>query len=70
MRSSLSIIPHGADRDTYLVLEDLGRMGCGRRETDPESADRETLMRDLLDGKHCKPARIVAFNTEEGWPVT
>jgi hypothetical protein len=35
-------MPHGADQDTYLVLEDFGRLGRGWRETDVESTDRET----------------------------
>ena len=34
MRTSPSIVPHGADEDTYLVLDDFGRIGCSRRETD------------------------------------
>src|SRR6516164_9265389 len=66
MRSP-SIVPHGADQDTYLVLDDLGRLGCSWRETDVESADRETLIRDLVEGQYRKPVRIVAFNTAEGW---
>jgi len=32
-----------------------------------ERADRETLIRDLVDGQYGKPVRIVAFNTAEGW---
>ena len=48
MRTSPSIVPHGADLDTYLVLDDFGRTGCSWRETDAESADRKTLIRDLL----------------------
>ena len=67
MRTSPSIVPHGADQDTYLVLDDLGRIGCAWRETDVESADRETLIRDLVEGQYSKPVRIVAFNTSEGW---
>ena len=67
MRTSPSIVPHEADQDTYLVLEDLGRIGCAWRETDVESADRETLIRDLVDGQYSTPVRIVAFNTAEGW---
>ncbi len=49
MRTSPSIVPRGADQDTYLVLDDLGRIGCAWRETDVESTDRVTLIRDLLD---------------------
>ena len=68
MRSSPSIVPHGADQDTYLVLDDLGsRIGCSWRETDADSADRETLIRDLVEGQYSHPVRIVAFNTSEGW---
>ena len=67
MRTTPSIVPHGADQDTYLVLDDLGRIGCAWRETDVESADRETLIRDLVEGQYSKPVRIVAFNTAEGW---
>jgi hypothetical protein len=49
MRTS-SIVPHDAERDTYLVLDDFGdRLGRAWRETDAESADRATLIRNLLD---------------------
>ena len=53
---------------TYLVLEDFGaRLGRALRETDAEATDRETLIRTLMDGQYGHPARIVAFNTAEGW---
>jgi hypothetical protein len=68
MPTSPSIVPHAADRDTYLVLDDFGGpIGCFWRETDADSADRETLIRDLVDGQYGNPVRIVAFNTSEGW---
>jgi len=67
MRTSPSIVPHEADQDTYLVLDDFGRAGCCWRETEVENADRETLIRDLLDGQYSHPVRIVAFNSAEGW---
>ena len=70
MRNSPSIVPHGADQDTYLVLDDFGPIGCSWRETDAESADRETLIRDLVDGQYGYPVRIVAFNTPKAGPVT
>src|ERR1700757_1545660 len=66
MRTSPSIVPHGADQDTYLVLDDFG-LGCSWRETDVDKADRETLTRDLVEGQCSHPVRIVAFNTAEGW---
>jgi hypothetical protein len=67
MRSSTSIVPHGADKNVYLVLDDFGWIGCCWRETDKGSTDRETLIRALVEGEFDKPVRIVAFNTAEGW---
>ena len=67
MRTSPSIVPDEADQDTYLVLEDFGRLGWAWCETDAESADRETLIRHLLTGEYSNPVRIVAFNSAEGW---
>jgi hypothetical protein len=32
-----------------------------------DSADRQTLIRDLLAGEYKSPVRIVSFNTTEGW---
>jgi len=66
MRTSPSIVPQGADQDTYFVLDDFG-LGCSWRETDVDKADRETLIRDLVEGQYSHPVRIVAFNTAEGW---
>lgn len=65
MRSSPSLVPHGTD--TYLVLDDFGHIGRAWRETDEESTDRDTLIRDLLAGEYINPVRIIAFNTAEGW---
>jgi hypothetical protein len=68
MRTSPSIVPHGADQDIYLVLDDFGgRLGCAWRETDEEHTGREALVRDLMDGQYSHPVRIAAFNTTEGW---
>jgi hypothetical protein len=45
-----SIVPHDAERDTYLVPGDFGdRLGCAWRETNAENAHRATPIRDLLD---------------------
>ena len=66
MRTAPSSASPVANRDTYLVLENFGPLGRAWRETDGECTDRETLIRDLLEGDY-KPARIVAFNTAEGW---
>jgi hypothetical protein len=67
-RASPSIVPHGANQDTYIVLDNFGgRFGRSWRETNVEAADRETLIRDLVEDQYSNPVRIVAFNTSEGW---
>jgi hypothetical protein len=67
MRTSPSIAPHhGPEQDTYLVLDDFGRIGRSWRETNEDATDRETLIGDLLAGDYNNPVRIVAFNIVEG----
>jgi hypothetical protein len=62
-----SIVPNGSDQTVYLVVDDFGRRGRAYRETDPEAADLETVILDLLEGQYNNPIRVVAFNTFEGW---
>jgi hypothetical protein len=66
MRTSPSIAPHGPEQDTYLVLDDFGRLGRAWR-ADEDATDRGTLIRDLVEGEFYNPVRIVAFNSAEGW---
>ncbi|MBR0795242.1 hypothetical protein JQ615_07570 [Bradyrhizobium jicamae] len=61
------IAPQQVDHDTYLVLNNFGRLGCAWCETDDEGSDRKTLIRRLMDDQYSHPVRIVAFNTAEGW---
>ena len=68
MRRSPSIVTREADQDVYLVLDDFGaRLSRAWREIDEEASDRETLIQDLMNDQCGRPARIVAFNTAEGW---
>ena len=55
------------DHNIHIVLEDYGRLGRAYRETGEADADRKTLIDDILTGQYDEIARIVAFNTEEGW---
>jgi hypothetical protein len=64
MSTSPSIVP---DEDIYLVLDDFGALGRSWREADEESTDRRTIIRNILAGEYKNPARIVAFNSAEGW---
>jgi hypothetical protein len=66
MRSP-SIAPTGFDVDVYLILDDFGKVGRSYREADEEAADKETIIRNLIEGQYNDPVRIVAFNTAEGW---
>jgi hypothetical protein len=56
------------DVDVYLVLDDFGAaLGRAWRETDEADTDRATIIEDLIRGQYRAPARVVAFNTAEGW---
>jgi hypothetical protein len=67
MRRSPSIVPHGADCDTHVVLNDFGKLGRAWCEVDEQDTDRKTLIRRLMEDQYNHPVRIVAFNTAEGW---
>jgi hypothetical protein len=67
MRRSPSIVPQSAAHDTYLVLNDFGRLGRAWCEVDEEGTDREALIRRLMEDQYSHPVRIVAFNTADGW---
>ena len=64
--ASPPLAPVGFDVDVYVVLDDFGSIGRSYRETSEESADRESLIRDLMDGQFNNPVRIVCFNTAQG----
>jgi len=63
----LTIVRQPEDRDTYLVLDSLGEIGLGWRETNEADTERGALVKDLLDGQYEDPVRIVVFNVAEGW---
>jgi hypothetical protein len=64
MRPSPSIAPEAAAL-VDLVTDDLAAARPGERRT--KDTDRETLIRDLLEGQHSNPAWIVARNADEGF---
>jgi hypothetical protein len=53
--------------DVYVVLDDFGNLGRVYSEVEEEAADRETVIRHLMEGQFNNPVRIVAFNTTQGW---
>ena len=48
-------MPNGIDETVYLVTDDFGDLGRVWRETDVETADLETVIKDLLDGQCNNP---------------
>jgi hypothetical protein len=68
MSQSPSIVPEDSYRDVYLVVDDFGSLlGQAWRETGQDDTERTTLIANLVDGQYHNPARIIAFNTAEGW---
>ena len=67
MRMRSPPLAPGFDFETYLVLDDLGKLGRAYREVDEEYADRATVIRNISDGQYSNPVRVVSFNTAEGW---
>ena len=61
------LVPQGFDFETYIVLDDLGKLGRAYREVDEEQADKATVIRNISDGEYHNPVRVVAFNAAEGW---
>src|SRR5882762_8055986 len=61
------IVPYGADRTVYLVIDRFSGLGTVYRETEVERTDLETIITDLLSGRFNDPIRVVAFNTLEHW---
>ena len=43
-----SLVPFGADRIAYLVIDRFGRLGTVYRETEVERADLEIIIADLV----------------------
>jgi hypothetical protein len=63
------MVPSQGGQATYLVLDDLGRLGRVWRETAEADANHETLIRDLLDDQYSRPTRIIAIPLRAG-PAT
>jgi hypothetical protein len=49
------------------VLDDFGKAGRVYREAAETDATLESVIDDILTGQFNNPARVVAFNTSEGW---
>jgi hypothetical protein len=54
------------DVTVYMVLNDY-RTGLAYLETAADEADRETVIRNFLNGQYSNALRVIAFNTAERW---
>jgi len=55
MRRSPSIVPSGGG-DTYLVLDELGRLGLSGARPPKTMPNLETIIRDLFDDQYSRPS--------------
>ena len=60
-------MPTSHDRNSYIVINNYGKLGPAFAETDVGEADLETTINDLMSGQYNDPIRVVAFNTAEHW---
>jgi len=64
---SAAMVPYGADKTVYLVVDSFGSRDAVYREAEFERADLETAIGDLLAGCFNNPVRVIAYNTLEHW---
>ena len=65
---SPSLVPSSDhDHALHFVLCDFGKYGKSYIETDPSEADRDTIVRNMIDGQYDHPLRVIALNPAEGW---
>ena len=65
---SPSLVPSSDhDHALHFVLCDFGKYGKSYIETDPSEADRDTIVRNMIDGQYNHPLRVIALNPAAGW---
>jgi hypothetical protein len=62
-----SIVPKDDEEKSYLLVDDFGNLGHCWQGTDIEATDLEIVIGDLPDGHYNSPARVIGFNTADGW---
>lgn len=70
IRWTPSIVPNDREATVYIVEDDFGKNGRCYRETEIGFEDLENTINDLISGQYHHPVRVIAFNTEEGCPLT
>ena len=59
-----SLVP-SPDHDLHFVLCDFGKYGKTYIETDPCEADRDTIVRNMIDGQYDRPVRVIALKPQK-----
>jgi hypothetical protein len=63
-----SSIAHGHPGDVvHVVLDHFGPLGQAYRGADPDAAEEETIIGNLLTGRYSRPQRVVAFSLADDW---
>jgi hypothetical protein len=66
MNASPSLVPN-ADGPIYFVLCDYGpKIGRAYNETDPDRADRETILTLLMRGEYTGPIQVIEVDLPAG----
>src|SRR4029453_7427158 len=64
---SPSLVPSSdQNHDLHFVLCDFGKYGKTYIETNPNEADRATIVGNMSDGQYARPWRVIALNPTEG----
>lgn len=61
-----SIVPSIDDKCLYFVLCDFGEHGLEYVATDPDAADCDTIVENMIDGQYHKPIRVIAVDVRAG----
>ena len=69
MSTTPPLVPSAFRYDTtvYIVLNDFGKLGSAYVETDETLADENPAVSNIMAGVYSNPARVIAFNIQEGW---
>ena len=60
-------MPSATTRPFTSCSNGFGSLGSAYVETDEAEADESTVVSNIISGAYSNPARVVAFNTHEGW---
>lgn len=61
-----SIVPSIDDKCLYFVLCDFGEHGLEYVATDPDAADCDTIVENMIDGQYRHPIRVIAVDIRAG----